>query len=203
MSEQFKREPRYVVFKITDLLAFCEMDLGTLDRLGHQITNGRAGVGKPPFNAVVVEQDWPEFDLVWSMIEARMTGVGNDSSRLIACVNACSEIADPINCIPSLLRGNQRLLTIEQQRDSLLRQRDELLAALERLSFAAARRDNTIGDQCNLIEVKAELAAANRQAMSAIEGAKREHETMPTLDRVKLPGHDVAFKRGESEGGEA
>ena len=29
--------------------------------------------GKPPFNAVVVEQDWPEFEMVWDAIEARMT----------------------------------------------------------------------------------------------------------------------------------
>lgn len=53
----------------------------------------------------------------------------------------------------------------------LERQRDELLKALERLSFAAARRDTTMGDPCNLIAVKEELAAANRQAMAAIAKA--------------------------------
>lgn len=72
MSE-FKREPRYVVFKISDLLKHCDADLGTLDRIGHQITAGRATEGKPPFNAVVVEQDWPEFEPTWAAIEARMT----------------------------------------------------------------------------------------------------------------------------------
>ena len=47
-------------------------------------------------------------------------------------------------------------------------QRDELLAALRRLSFAAGARDNTMGDPCRLIEVKAELAAADRHAMAVI-----------------------------------
>ena len=41
-------------------------------------------------------------------------------------------------------------------------------AALERLSFAAECRDNTMSDACRLIEVKAELASANQQARAAI-----------------------------------
>jgi hypothetical protein len=48
---------------------------------------------------------------------------------------------------------------------------DDLLAALERLSVAAMCRDNTMGDQCRLIEVKAELAAANTQAIAALAKA--------------------------------
>ncbi len=47
----------------------------------------------------------------------------------------------------------------------------DLLAALERLSFAAECRDNTMGDACRLIEVKAELASANQQARAAIAKA--------------------------------
>ncbi len=44
----------------------------------------------------------------------------------------------------------------------------ELLASLSRLSFAAMCRDNTSGDPCRLIEVKAELQAANKQASDLI-----------------------------------
>ena len=76
MSEkEFKREPRYVVLKIKDVLAHlsaCEID--RLQEFGEKCADGRNSEGKPPLNAVVVEQDWPEFDLVWQMIEARMTG---------------------------------------------------------------------------------------------------------------------------------
>lgn len=56
--------------------------------------------------------------------------------------------------------------------DAISKQRDELLAALERLSFAALCRDSTMGDPCRLIEVKAELAAANVQAQEAIASVK-------------------------------
>lgn len=44
----------------------------------------------------------------------------------------------------------------------------ELLVSLSRLSFAAMCRDNTSGDPCRLIEVKAELQAANKQASDLI-----------------------------------
>lgn len=43
-----------------------------------------------------------------------------------------------------------------------------LLASLSRLSFAAMCRDNSSGDPCRLIEVKAELQAANKQASDLI-----------------------------------
>jgi hypothetical protein len=50
----------------------------------------------------------------------------------------------------------------------------DLLRALKRLSFAAMCRDNTMGDPCRLLEVKAELAAANVQAEEAIARAERQ-----------------------------
>lgn len=61
-----------------------------------------------------------------------------------------------------------------EQRDieALVKQRDGLLAALERLSFAAMCRDNTMGDPCRLIEVKAELRAANEQANASIASVR-------------------------------
>jgi len=71
---EFKREPRYVVFKIKDLLACCsEEQLAELDCIGMDVSKHRREAGKPPFNAVVVEQDWPEFEPTWAAIEARMT----------------------------------------------------------------------------------------------------------------------------------
>ena len=43
-----------------------------------------------------------------------------------------------------------------------------MLTALQRLTLAAERREYTMGDACNLIAVKAELADAARQARAAI-----------------------------------
>lgn len=73
MQNEFKREPRYVVLKITDALAYlsaCQLD--RLQEIGEAIAAGRAADGKPIFNAVVVEQDWPEFEPTWSAIELRV-----------------------------------------------------------------------------------------------------------------------------------
>ena len=73
MSE-FKREPRYVVFKIKDIERYVTSeDKLLINEVGAAIAVGRKSDGKPPFNAVVVEQDWPEFELAWAAIEARMT----------------------------------------------------------------------------------------------------------------------------------
>lgn len=44
----------------------------------------------------------------------------------------------------------------------------KLREALLRLSNAAFARDSTMGDQIRLIEVRVELAAANKQAMEAL-----------------------------------
>lgn len=99
MSDQtkqpFRREPRYTVFKISDAIQFLPQPLiEHLNSIGNEIAAGRSMSGKPPFNAVVVEQDRPEFDLVWEMIEARMTGEGNDARRIVACRDACSGMND-------------------------------------------------------------------------------------------------------------
>lgn len=72
MSE-FKWEVRYVVFKIKDLKRHSIESLGVIEWIGRKISLGRKREGRPPFNAVVVEQDWPEFDAVQDSIEARMS----------------------------------------------------------------------------------------------------------------------------------
>lgn len=71
----FKREWRYVVFKMKDLHKYCTpSQLSWINDIGDCIASGRYADGKPPFNAVVVEEDWPEFEPTWAAIEARMSG---------------------------------------------------------------------------------------------------------------------------------
>ena len=72
MSE-FVREPRYIVFKLKDIDKYLTQgEKDSLMCIGDEIAFGRNHDGKPPFNAVVVEQDWPEFEPTWAAIEARM-----------------------------------------------------------------------------------------------------------------------------------
>lgn len=93
-----------------------------------------------------------------------------NARRIVACVNACAGCATevletaPVGFFNSTY-GHPKYL------EEITKQRDELLAALDRLAFAAECRDNTTGDQCRLIEVRAELAAAAANARAVIAAA--------------------------------
>jgi len=72
---EFKRELRYIVMKWKDVDVYLSPEESeTLLALSSKICKGRQTDGKIPFNAVVVEQDWPEFEPTWAAIEARMSG---------------------------------------------------------------------------------------------------------------------------------
>lgn len=62
MSE-FKREERYLVFKLRDMSP----------SMTQFLREWAAARQMPARQYVVVESDWPEYELVWAMIEARAT----------------------------------------------------------------------------------------------------------------------------------
>jgi hypothetical protein len=55
---KFVREERYIVFKLKDLT---EDEILNLYSYNHAMVEG-----------VVVESDWPEYEIVWKMIEDRV-----------------------------------------------------------------------------------------------------------------------------------
>jgi hypothetical protein len=57
-AQGFQREDRYIVIKRKHLTPEQERDAGAL----------------PSVSAVVVETDWPEYEAVWAMIQARVAG---------------------------------------------------------------------------------------------------------------------------------
>ena len=75
MSIEFKREERYIVFKLSDVEEhFTPGERQQLARLAEVQRVGREEAGKAPLECVVVEADWPEYEPTWKAIEARMTG---------------------------------------------------------------------------------------------------------------------------------
>ena len=121
-EKPFEREPRYLVIKVNDALAhLSSSEIYALGEMGEKITNGRSSAGKLPLVTVVVEQDWPEFELVWEMIKARVTGKGNDARRVVACLNACEGIST------ENLEDNLPVLELADRYNVALKQRDELL----------------------------------------------------------------------------
>lgn len=126
-EKPFEREPRYLVIKVKDALAhLSSSEIYALGEMGEKITNGRSSARKLPLVTVVVEQDWPEFELVWEMIKARVTGKGNDARRVVACLNACEGIST--ECIED---HTLQIKELWPQYDNAVRQRDEMLAFCE------------------------------------------------------------------------
>lgn len=67
---EFNRENRYVVFKNEDVCKYLTtQELGVLDSLWHKVEFGRCGDGKSDLKYVVVEDNWPMYEMVWDMIE--------------------------------------------------------------------------------------------------------------------------------------
>ena len=75
MSTEFKREERYIVFKMSDVEEhFTPGERQQLARLAEVQRVERSESGKPLLECVVVELDWPEYEPTWNAIEARVTG---------------------------------------------------------------------------------------------------------------------------------
>lgn len=73
--EVFVREDRYIVLKIRDVKdALSSLEICELERILKRVDGYRKTTNRIPLVCVVVESDWPEYESVWAMIEARMTG---------------------------------------------------------------------------------------------------------------------------------
>lgn len=68
----FKREIRYVVFKTKDLVNLSPEHQHMLHEVSDAVMALREARGKPDIECVVVENDWPEYGLVWQMIQDRV-----------------------------------------------------------------------------------------------------------------------------------
>lgn len=75
MSNEFMREERYIVFKISDVERYLtDKDRANITMMKMEIDAGRDCANKPPFKGLIVEADWPEYEPTWKAIEARVNG---------------------------------------------------------------------------------------------------------------------------------
>lgn len=78
MTNEFIREERYIVFKISDVVEhLTTTEALHLARLYEIQRVGRKEAGKAELECVVVEKDWPEYEPTWRAIEARVMGTQN------------------------------------------------------------------------------------------------------------------------------
>lgn len=76
-----KREKRFTVLKNKDIEAYLTYeDQIQLDDLCRKINRSRLLAEKAILQCVVVESDWPEYEKVWKMIEARVDGSLSDKN---------------------------------------------------------------------------------------------------------------------------
>ena len=81
MNNEFTREERYIVFKLSDVEKYLTAaDRTYLAMMKNEIDAGRDCANKPPFKGLIVESDWPEYEPTWWAIEARVTGAQAQST---------------------------------------------------------------------------------------------------------------------------
>lgn len=110
LGSTFVREARYIVFKVKDVEAFLPQHAqDILCTLGNAIHEGRMAAGKAPFLAAVVEHDWPEYEIVWSAIEARVTGKAKRKRVKPNDINYCRAIRGYCEGLGQVHEANDRL----------------------------------------------------------------------------------------------
>jgi hypothetical protein len=76
LEDIMQREKRYIVLKMRDVdAALTEEQREQLDLLCDVVDIHRHERGADDLKCVVVEQDWPEYETVWQMIERGWTGI--------------------------------------------------------------------------------------------------------------------------------
>lgn len=85
MSE-FVKEMRYYVIKVSDAVTFSDAAKEGLNTALYAAQIVRKLRGASALECVVVESDWPEYEVVWDMIQARVEGRPNRIAALEAQV---------------------------------------------------------------------------------------------------------------------
>lgn len=74
-TRNFERERRYTVIKTADAERFLSVEeRSALATIEEKINQRRWKENRGKLTSVVVEQDWPEYETVWKMIEDRVKG---------------------------------------------------------------------------------------------------------------------------------
>jgi len=76
MVSVMQREDRYIVIKRSDLAKIPGKQRLEFSRASRIVHDRMFAAGAPARQFLVIESDWPEYELAWASIEARVLGVG-------------------------------------------------------------------------------------------------------------------------------
>ena len=97
MTDEFQREERYIVFKVSDLGNSLKGD--EIRKLAREYAEHRQQLGKEPLKCVVVESDWPEYEPTWKALESRVTGAQPSPSVPTALLVAVADLVAQMEII--------------------------------------------------------------------------------------------------------
>ena len=148
MNNEFTREERYIVFKLSDVERYLtDADRSHLAMMKNEIDAGRDCANKPPFKGLIVESDWPEYEPTWKAIEARVTGARSVPEE-------------------SAIQTAARVMNIE-----LIRERDALRAKIEQM-------ERQLLDRLEEAEQERDALRAKIERMEKMQDALRRHHEM-------------------------
>lgn len=163
-----ERENRYIVIKESDAEGYLSpLKYQMLYTILESVAIGRATQGKIPFESVVVESDWPEYEPVWNMIAARVDGVKNIRQQHAEWSDATFGNVGPIGPLKHL---SKEALEAAAQPSDLSEWAD-----MQFLFWDALRRAGITDEQLNqAMEEKLEINKA-RSWPEPKDGEAREH----------------------------
>ena len=111
MTNEFNREDRYIVFKLSDVERYLtDKDRAHLAMMKREIDAGRDCANKPPFKGLIVEADWPEYEPTWRAIAARVTGAEQPSAHAFDDSATIAGLESAVIHISALLDSFRALL---------------------------------------------------------------------------------------------
>jgi hypothetical protein len=165
MSQELRREDRYIVIKRKDLDTVFRSDVReqfytALHRLNcHDVLI-------PQRKFLVIESDWPEYEIVWQMIEARMTGRNSQSQQYVLRAMA-------LNYRDGHSWDHLDGEAVTKAADEITRLQAENAALQQRLNVADQRVDDLQSEMTKARESNAEMASMLLDWQTWL-GAKRE-----------------------------
>lgn len=176
MSE-FKREPRYYVFKISKLDH--EKD--------HELFNLKQSLGEHnDVECVVVEHDWPCYEATWKMIEQVANGEFTDPFRTIAELTARAENAE---------RENFRLATFMLKTADKLEQYEEWRAT----GWTLRRPAKAYEDELNQLAIQQKIEVLEK-FHSDTDDVLLDDEKVAKLEVLDAITHRIKQLRTQLEG---
>lgn len=166
---RFRRELRYLVFKLKDIDRYLSpREREMLVSIENKIIAARDKERRPQLSTVVVERDWPEFEVVWGMIEARMSGVKNKYKVEIEELQ--TELMEQCRLLDM---SAEREMALNSKIQHLINERNALGLAIDRAI------SGIVPDEHPLRSRLVEIAAMRAQAAPRVPKSRDGFDTLP------------------------